>query len=622
MRRFWLECEPMSDERMGRYQIVQLLATGGMGEVYLGRSDGPAGFSKVVVIKRILPFLAKDAGAVELFLNEARVAAMLSHPNLVQIFELGEESDTYFLAMEYVHGRSLRAVRGALQERSRVLVPTLAAALCAQALRGLHHAHTFTDARGEALHIVHRDVSPENILVGFDGTVKVTDFGIAKVIRAVGHTNPGKVKGKLSYIAPEQVQAQALDGRADIFAMGAVLYELICGQSPYQVNSVTDYFDRRLLPAPVAPSELNPMCPTALSGAVVRALSWDPEERFPTALNMAQVLEAAAELEGLRDPVAVAAFMHGLFGGTAAANHPAVASVAHLGIHLDETQFPRPLTVDVGVVRRTAPLTAPLGGSAASAVPRVTAGQDGEPAELSADPIPGPLPWKSSEEAVRADTRAPVQDGERAQSTADVIAAATQSGRRGRTLRIAGAMAVALVAMVAATVTLTPASRSADDGAAGVATAAAANGPGGTSGVAAPQAMTSAAAPPSVDAAPPSVTASSPPPPAEPPRPSSASKQSVRPGRQVAATRAKRARPAGAPPAPGKLNVRASPWAEVSLGDRSLGVTPIAGLSLPAGRHVLVLTYPPLGERRQVVVHIPEAGEATVKQDFLSEPAR
>ncbi|MCU0699891.1 MAG: serine/threonine protein kinase, partial [Myxococcaceae bacterium] len=222
---------------IGKYRVLKHLATGGMGEVFLARQDGPRGFAKLVVIKRLLPQYARDPGFLEMFLNEARLAAQLHHPNIVQVFDLGEESGLFYLAMEYVHGATLRAIRQKLAERNVPVDPLLAAALVAQGLHGLHHAHTLTSDGGQLLRIVHRDVSPDNLLVGFDGAVKVVDFGIAKATSGASTTTTGTVKGKFAYMAPEYLAGDAIDGRADVYSMGVVLYELLVGSRPFRGNS-------------------------------------------------------------------------------------------------------------------------------------------------------------------------------------------------------------------------------------------------------------------------------------------------------------------------------------------------------------------------------------------------
>jgi serine/threonine-protein kinase len=184
-------------ESLGRYRLIKLLATGGMGEVFVARQEGPAGFTKTVVIKRILRHLAGDQNFIDLFLNEARLAAQLQHPHIAQVFGLENEGNTWFIAMEYVHGRSLRDVLRAAREQRLLVPPRIAARLAAQALQGLDFAHELTDERGQSLGILHRDVSPENLLVSFSGSVKLVDFGIAKAMTGAA-TRVGRPKGKLA----------------------------------------------------------------------------------------------------------------------------------------------------------------------------------------------------------------------------------------------------------------------------------------------------------------------------------------------------------------------------------------------------------------------------------------
>lgn len=286
------------------YRLLRLLSRGGMGEVYLARREGPAGFSKLMVVKRILRHLAGDASAVELFVREARVAALLSHPNLVQIFELGQQGDDYFIAMEYIRGRSVRAVLERLQARGQHAPPAVAAALATQALRGLHYAHSFCDEHGTPLGVVHRDVSPENLLVAFDGYVKLVDFGIAQAqLDASGH-GPSGVRGKRAYMAPEQMRATPVDGRADLYALGAVLHELLTGSPPPQ--DAPDALDDAGVPGPLA--------------AVVRtALAADPVQRFPSARAMLSALDAVRPADAPFSHEVLAVLMADLFGAEAAA---------------------------------------------------------------------------------------------------------------------------------------------------------------------------------------------------------------------------------------------------------------------------------------------------------------
>lgn len=304
----------MQDIQLGRYRLLKLLATGGMGEVFLARHEGPAGFTKTLVVKRMLAHLGRDPNFVEMFLNEARLAARLSHPNVTQIFELGEQDGIYFLAMEFVHGVDLHSIRRHLEDRNVEVPAELAAWICAQALKGLHYAHTLQDEHGAALHIVHRDVSPDNVLVDFNATVKVVDFGIAKASTSIRTTGAGTVKGKFSYMAPELLTGQPATPRTDIYAMGVVLYEFLSGGRPFQAPSEGALVTSILEGVPRPLRALRPDLPAELEEIVHRAISKNPQERFRTAESMSAALEAFVLASGGMAQDGVKELLHGLFG--------------------------------------------------------------------------------------------------------------------------------------------------------------------------------------------------------------------------------------------------------------------------------------------------------------------
>ncbi|MBX7100520.1 MAG: serine/threonine protein kinase [Myxococcaceae bacterium] len=297
---------------IGKYRLLGRLAKGGMGEIFLARHEGPAGFAKTVVVKRIHRHLAHDGRLVDQFLDEARLAALLTHPNVVQVFELGEHEGDWFIAMEYIQGRSLRAVADTLAKRDEWLSPAFAAWIAAQALRGLHYAHGFTDDRGRPMQVVHRDVSPENILVGAGGAVKVVDFGLARTVK---DALTGRLQGKFLYMPLEQLENSSVDARVDVYAMGVVLYELLGGQRPRSAADPTE-LAHQLRTTTVTPlRELRPGVPESLAVLVERALATLPEDRFETALDFASALEAA--VLGLGEAVTPGAlddFLRGLFG--------------------------------------------------------------------------------------------------------------------------------------------------------------------------------------------------------------------------------------------------------------------------------------------------------------------
>ena len=232
-RSFQDKLGPRVAERFGKYDLETRLGVGGMAEVWLARTEGPAGFSKRVVIKRILPSLVNDPEFVEMFLREARLAALLNHPNVVQIFDLGQAEHTYFLVMEYIEGRSLRYLHKQTLALGKHLEVGFVASVLAGACAGLHHAHELRGPTGEPLALVHRDVSPDNLLVSYEGMTKIIDFGIAKAFSDTSGTNSGVVKGKYGYMSPELVRGEPVDRRSDVYAMGVVLFEALSGERPY-----------------------------------------------------------------------------------------------------------------------------------------------------------------------------------------------------------------------------------------------------------------------------------------------------------------------------------------------------------------------------------------------------
>jgi hypothetical protein len=278
-------------ESFGRYRLDRRLATGGMAEIFLASQEGPGGFHRDLVIKRILPHLTGEPGFVDMFLDEAKLAARLSHPNIVPIFDFGEVDGAYFLAMELVRGPDLRSVLDASRAVGETLPFPILARIVADAAAGLEFAHRLADADGNPLHIIHRDVSPSNIIVSYDGITKVLDFGIAKADQASHKTRTGFIKGKLSYMPPEQVQGEKLDARADVYALGVVLYELCTGRVPFSGESDFKLMQSICETPPPAPTSLSPGVPEPLEAIILQAMAKDREARFPSARAMATALE-------------------------------------------------------------------------------------------------------------------------------------------------------------------------------------------------------------------------------------------------------------------------------------------------------------------------------------------
>ncbi|MEM9455064.1 MAG: protein kinase [Myxococcota bacterium] len=282
--------------RFGRYAVVRRLATGGMAEVYLGRAEGIHGFRRAVALKLVLPHLAGDEQFVNLFVHEAKIAAHLGHPNIIQIFELGRERGDVFIAMEYVHGHTLRHVLA----RARGPLPLdCALFVVLSTCNALHHAHTAVGNDGRPLRIVHRDVSPSNVMVRPDGQIKVVDFGIAKAMTGSAMTQTGTVKGKTGYMSPEQCRGEPLDQRSDIFNLGIMLYETTTGRRAFGGSNLFEAMNRINEGRYRPPAEIVEGYPPELATIVSQALAHDPAERPANALVLRERLEAFAQDHGL-----------------------------------------------------------------------------------------------------------------------------------------------------------------------------------------------------------------------------------------------------------------------------------------------------------------------------------
>lgn len=272
----------------GRYLLLERLAIGGMAEVWLAEVKGDPG--KRYAVKRLLPTLADDPDFVALFLDEARIGTMLDHPGIVPVRDLGREGSSYFMAMDYRPGQDLRTLLARLRHAGARLPPALSAYVVAEAARALDHAHRATGPRGEPLEVVHRDLSPANLLLGWGGRVSVIDFGIAQAAFR-SHREGAVLRGKLGYLSPEQVAGQPVDRRADLFSLGAVLHELLTGHRLFGGPSDLAVLQRVRTAHVRAPSERNPAVPPALDAVVLRALARNPDERLGWASELAAALE-------------------------------------------------------------------------------------------------------------------------------------------------------------------------------------------------------------------------------------------------------------------------------------------------------------------------------------------
>ncbi|NUN16180.1 MAG: protein kinase [Myxococcales bacterium] len=283
----------------GKYVLEKQLAIGGMAEIFIAEQHGPAGFAKTLCIKRILQTYANDSTFIEMFLDEARTAAKLSHPNIVQIFELGEIDGSYYIAMEYIKGASLSKIIRKLKENGLNLPLHYAAKIIANVCAGLDYAHSFVDpGTGEPLHLVHRDISPDNILVSFTGAVKMIDFGIAKAVTNTSQTQAGAVKGKFSYMSPEQVMGRPLDGRSDLFSLGIVLYELTTLRKPFGDDADLMTVSAIVHDPPQEPRKVIAEYPPQLEELLMHALEKDRNQRFVSAQEMQHMLERFIHEQG------------------------------------------------------------------------------------------------------------------------------------------------------------------------------------------------------------------------------------------------------------------------------------------------------------------------------------
>jgi serine/threonine protein kinase len=273
---------------VGRYVVRRKIAEGGMAEIFLAASRGPEGFEKEVVIKRIRSALADDPSFVQMFISEARVASKLNHPNIVHIFDFDQHGDSYYLSMEYVRGKSLAELQRRTRERARPLPPILAAQISLEVARGLAYAHKMTD-HGQPLNLVHRDVTPHNILLSYDGSVKLTDFGIAKAGNRA--TTAGMLKGKFAYMSPEQARGEPVDARTDVFALGITLWELLTQGKLFDGDSDVAVL-RAVQERPIeSPAHMNAGVDAELDGVVLRALVRDPAGRFQSAHEFERALQ-------------------------------------------------------------------------------------------------------------------------------------------------------------------------------------------------------------------------------------------------------------------------------------------------------------------------------------------
>ncbi|MFC1610156.1 serine/threonine protein kinase [Myxococcota bacterium] len=273
-------------EQYGGYTLLEQIGVGGMAEVFLARHSGVEGFEKEIVIKRIRPHLSATSSFVSMFLGEAKLAAQLAHPNIVQIYDLGKIKDSYFIAMEYVSGRDMSAIIPKCKGQNIPFPAEYCLKIASNVCEALYYAHTKTDAFGTPFHIVHRDVSPENIRVAWTGTVKILDFGIAKAATHLHETKAGEIKGKLVYMSPEQVMGKEVDHRSDVFSLGVVMYETLTGLKMFSGDNdlaiMNNIIEGKIYP----PSYFRDDVPGEVEAILMKALDKDRRKRYQSACDM------------------------------------------------------------------------------------------------------------------------------------------------------------------------------------------------------------------------------------------------------------------------------------------------------------------------------------------------
>jgi serine/threonine-protein kinase len=286
---------------LGRYELLLPIAQGGMATVWAARQRGSRGFQKTVAIKTMLPTLSEDPQFEQMFLDEAALAAKIHHPHVCEILDLGEQDGLLYLVMEWIDGEPLSALARATRQRGQSVPLSVALRMCLSAALGLHAAHELKDENGNLVGLVHRDVSPQNILVTYDGVVKIVDFGVAKATAEAdgGRTKDGQLKGKVPFMSPEQALGKAVDRRTDVFAMGIVMYQLLANKHPFRGDNDMITLRRICDKEPAPPLADNfPGCPRVVHELVMKALEKDPERRFQTMAELARTLDRAiAELK-------------------------------------------------------------------------------------------------------------------------------------------------------------------------------------------------------------------------------------------------------------------------------------------------------------------------------------
>jgi serine/threonine-protein kinase len=581
-------------ERYGRFEILGRIGRGGMAEILLARERSPAGSTRHLVIKRVLPDVDDADEMLHMFLDEARVVMGLSHPNLCQIYEIGEQEGTWFIAMEWVNGATLhQLIKRAFSEGD--VDHAIIARVIAHCAEALHHAHTARDADGRPLHLVHRDVSPHNIMIGYDGRVKLLDFGIAKSTKSTHRTEAGVVKGKVCYMAPEQWLSAPLDARTDVWALGTCLYEALTGRVVFKRETQSEVMRAVLREGAPALSEVAPDVPGLLAEITHRALAFCADDRFQSALEMSEALDHFLALRSTPLPASrVASYVRRLFRAEVELGpilerqvrgaHLTAAPVllpplppALLGLpkltpsmmglpESDASEALPPPVLSAPAALVIAPPAMPSDAAQRTSATVADIMRPEGPASFSEDltqsterPLTGPPLDPPAVAETRALSRAPEVTPEQAADAQARPAARTLSMHvRGSVRRVALVTVPAALAMFTAMYTLLPPAPA-------VSSIAQAPRWSRTQGAPAAQAV----APDEADARP------------EEPAPVGEA-QALAPHSPSAARDKRDAKP-------GKLSINTRPWSTVYLGSRVLGTTPLANIAVPRGTLTLKL---------------------------------
>lgn len=554
-------------ERFGRYQLVRRVGAGGMAEVFEARLEAGDGFEKTLALKRILPHLTTDSDLISMFRDEVRLMVRLSHPNIVQTFDFGRIGESYFLAMEFVEGRDLRSILARSVQRGAKIPLPFALHVAAEVLKGLEYAHDRTDPQGRPMGLVHRDATPSNILVSYEGAVKIVDFGIAKTLDSrESQTKLGYVKGKASYLAPEQLASGGpIDARVDIFTIGVVLWEMLVGRKLFAADNELGAI-HAILQTPIdAPSKVDPAIPPDIDAAVLKALERDPGHRFQSAGEMAEEL----------------ALLYRRHGGRAAATHHG---------RWVKRLFPEKTTVD---------------SEKGAALPDEPLRDDSQPTMA----IPGlspPSGWNSqlpaalefSHDSTRLSQSSPSRTAEPSQQPEALPAPLGEpEGPRGAAAKRPVVFAGVLLSL-----------------ALGVGFALRTDFTDQPESDVQPSPTVSAVSvAPFVIASVPSVAPASP---IAVTTPSPAPRSKQRPS----ATLTPRTMPVVASAAVGTLNLNSTPWGDIFIDGKPLGrQTPAFGLRLPAGEHEIRIVNPIQKSEARLKVHV-ESGQVLNREVQLKSP--